>query len=52
MQNETFFEKKAKQYQIAKIDGKYYRTEDYKKVTLKIISEGNEKIINYKIAGY
>ena len=51
MQNRDFLNKKAKQYQIAKRDGKYYRTDDYKNVTLKIISEGNEKIINYKMAG-
>lgn len=51
MRNQDFNEKKAKQYQIAKRDGKYYRTDDYKSVTLKIISEGEEKIINYKIAG-
>lgn len=51
MQNKDFFEKKAKQYQIAKRDGKYYRTNDYKSVTLKIISKGDEKIINYKISG-
>jgi len=51
MQHEDFFEKKAKQYQIAKRDGKYYRTDDYKSVTLKIINEGAERIINYKIAG-
>ena len=50
MQNQDFFEKKAKQYQIAKRDGKYYRTDDYKNITLKIISKGDEKIINYKIS--
>ena len=51
MQNQDFFEKKAKQYQVAKRDGKYYRNDDYKNITLKIISEGDEKIINYKMAG-
>ena len=51
MQNQDFFEKKAKQYKIAKRDRKYYRTDDYKDVTLKIISEVDEKIINYKMAG-
>ena len=50
MQNQDFFEKKAKQYQIAKGDGKYYRTNNYKNITLKIISEGGEKIITYKMA--
>ncbi|HET7117236.1 MAG TPA: hypothetical protein VFI29_12135 [Hanamia sp.] len=51
MQNQDFFEKKAKQYQIAKRDGKYYQTDDYKSATLKIISKGDEKVINYKISG-
>ena len=51
MQNQDFFETKAKQYQIAKRDGKYYRTDDYKHITLKIISEGDEKIVNCKVGG-
>jgi len=51
MQNQHFFEKKAKQYQMAKRDGKYYRTDDYKNITLKIINGGDEKIINYKMGG-
>jgi hypothetical protein len=49
MQNHDFFEKKVKQYKFVKRDSKYYRNDDYKSVTLKIISDGNEKVINYTV---
>ena len=49
MKNEDFFEKKAKQYEIIRRDSKFYRTEDYKKIVLKIIDKKIEKIIDYNI---
>lgn len=51
MENQDFFEEKAKQYIIAKRDRKYYRNDDYKKITLKIVSEAGETMISYQIAG-
>ena len=45
MKNQDFFEKEAKQYEFVRRDGKFYRTEDYKNITLKI----DDRIINYKI---
>lgn len=47
MQDQNFYEKEAKQYQIAKRDGNYYRTDHYKNITLKVISRETEKIIHY-----
>ncbi len=49
MKNQGFFEKKAKQYELVRRDGKFYRTTDYKKITLKIVDRKIEKIIDYKI---
>jgi hypothetical protein len=49
MKNQDFFQKEAKQYEFVKRDGKFYRTEYYKKITLKVIDRNTEKIINYKI---
>jgi hypothetical protein len=50
MQNYDFFEINAKQYKFFKRDSKFYRTDDYKRVALKIICEEGEKVINYKVA--
>ena len=49
MKNQNFFEKEAKQYEFLRIDGKFYRTTDYKRITLKIVDRKIEKIIDYKI---
>ena len=45
MKNQDFFEKETKQYEFVRRDGKFYRTEDYKNITLKIV----DRIIDYKI---
>ena len=49
MKNQDFFEKEAKQYEFVRRDGKFYRTADYKNITLKIVDRRIEKIIDYKI---
>ena len=49
MKNQDFFEKEAKQYEFARRDGKFYRTTDYKNITLKIVDRKTERIIDYKI---
>ena len=49
MKNQDFFEKEAKQYEFVIRDGKFYRTADYKNITLKIVDKKIEKIIDYKI---
>lgn len=49
MKNQDFFEKEAKQYEFVRRDAKFYRTADYKNITLKIVDRNTEKIIDYKI---
>jgi hypothetical protein len=49
MQHQDFFGKEAKQFQITKKDGYYYRTYRYKNITLKVIERGSEKVINYEM---
>lgn len=49
MKNQDFFEKEAKQFEFVRRDGKFYRTADYKNITLKIVDRKTEKIIDYRI---
>jgi len=47
MRDEKFYENEAKQYQLDKKDKKFYQSEIYKTVTLKILENGAEKLVNY-----
>ena len=49
MENQEFFQNEAKQYSFNKRDGKFYKNDNYKIITLKIISGEKEKIITYKM---
>lgn len=49
MKNQGFSGKDAKQYELARRDNKFYRSSEYKNITLKMISGENEKTITYKI---
>lgn len=49
MNNQDFFEQKAKQYEITRNDHRFYRTADYRDITLKIVTGEVERTINYKI---
>ncbi len=49
MKNQQFFDNEAKQFEFAKKDHKFYRTTNYKDITLKIINGENEKVVNYKM---
>ena len=49
MKTKPFFDNEAKQFEYAKKDHKFYRTNNYKIITLKIITGDNEKVINYKM---
>ncbi len=49
MENRDFFQSEAKQYTFNKRDRRFYKDDNYKTITLKIINGEKEKIINYQI---
>lgn len=50
MKTQSFFETEAKQFELQKRDRRFYRNDDYKNVTLKIVSKEGEKTIVYTLA--